>query len=349
MISRLLQTRFAALAAVLALISGSWAWYASESSGSAMTQVAGEFLGQLDAEQKGAAQLPYDDDRRIDWHFIPKEERKGVQIKHMTQGQREAAHKLLKTALSESGYDKTTAIMRLEQLLNELEQGRGRFARDWERYYFTVFGEPQETGRWGLSVEGHHLSLNFVVEDGRVISSTPQVLCANPAVVRTENKAGFALGTRVLAEEEILGFELVNDLSEEQRKSAIIAEKALSEIRDAGKPQPPTEAPAGIAAGELNESQQKVLRQLITTYTRTMPEDVARERWEAISREGFEKVHFAWAGALKPGIGHYYRIQGPTFLIEFVNTQPDAAGNPANHIHSIWRDMRGDFAIALKE
>ena len=79
-----------------------------------------------------------------------------------------------------------------------------------------------------------------------------------------------------------------------------------------------------------------------------MPAEVATERLSAIEQAGFEKVYFAWMGAEKPGIGHYYKIQGPTFLIEFVNTQADAAGNPANHIHCLWRDMRGDFGIPIK-
>jgi hypothetical protein len=90
------------------------------------------------------------------------------------------------------------------------------------------------------------------------------------------------------------------------------------------------------------------LQSLIEEYAKTVSDDAAKARLEAVEKAGLGKVHFAWAGADKPGVGHYYRVQGPTFLIEFVNTQPDSAGNPANHIHSVWRDMRGDFAVPIK-
>jgi hypothetical protein len=103
----------------------------------------------------------------------------------------------------------------------------------------------------------------------------------------------------------------------------------------------------GIETGSLSTSQQNVLRELVEEYIAAMPSVVADERRADLEAAGFENIKFAWAGAIEPGIGHYYRIQGPTFLIEFVNTQPDAAGNPANHIHCVWRDMRGDFAIPV--
>jgi hypothetical protein len=211
-----------------------------------------------------------------------------------------------------------------------------------------VFGKPTADGRWGLSIEGHHLSLNFVVEKGNVISSTPTSLCANPAIVMSDNVPSIAKGTRVLAKEETLAFELLASLTAEQKKAAIIAEKAPSEIRAAGEPQPPKDAAAGIAAEKLTGQQRSVLVSLIEEYANNLPIDVAKTRMEAIDREGIGQVHFAWAGSEKAGVGHYYRIQGPTFLIELVNVQPDSAGNPANHIHSIWRDMTGDFALSIK-
>ncbi len=332
------------LAAVVLFIAGGWA-YLQVSTGANMTQAAGKFVATLSAEQKSQTVLPYDTPKRLEWHFIPKDERKGLQVKEMDQTQRAALHGLLKTALSESGYGKTTKIMSLETLLFKLERG-GRNIRDPERYYVTIFGNPAEANRWGLSFEGHHLSLNFVVEQGKVISSTPSFMGANPAVVMTDIEGVQPKGTRVLAKEETLAFDLVNALTEEQRTQAMIAEKAPAEIRAAGEPQPPAEAPAGLPAAKLTEAQQATLKDLINAYASNMPEDVAAERLAAIKEAGFDKVHFAWAGALKPGIGHYYRVQGPTFLIEFINVQPDAAGNVANHIHSVWRDMRGDFALA---
>jgi hypothetical protein len=155
-------------------------------------------------------------------------------------------------------------------------------------------------------------------------------------------------GTRVLAKEESLAFDLLASLSAEQRKAALIAEKAPADVRAAGEPQPPTEAPAGITADKLSGQQRGILMSLIDEYANNLPPDVAKERHEIVEKDGPTKTYFAWAGADKPGVGHYYRIQGPSFLIEFVNTQADSAGNPANHIHSVWRDMRGDFALPVK-
>ncbi|MCA8997274.1 MAG: DUF3500 domain-containing protein, partial [Planctomycetaceae bacterium] len=341
--SRRVWSTSVALALPFALTSLAFTFYAISDPGEGMTQAAQAFLETLDAEQKQTVVLDYDTPKRTDWHFIPKDERKGLQLKHMNDAQRKAAHALLKSALSEMGYNKSTKIMALEKLLNEFEEGKGRFLRDHERYYFTVFGDVTPDSKWGLSVEGHHLSLNFVVDGNRVVSSTPQVFCTNPALVKNENKSGIEVGTRVLAKEETLAFDLVNSLTDEQKQVAIIAEKAPSEVRAAGEPQPPTAAAEGIRYEDLNGDQRNLLLSLVNEYANAMPDRVARQRVDKIHFDGLNDVHFAWAGATEPGIGHYYKIQAPSFLIEFVNTQPDAAGNPANHIHCIWRDMHGDF------
>lgn len=315
--------------------------------GANVVAAAETFVATLSDEQKEIVIKEYDSEERVGWHFIPKDERKGLQVKHMKGEQRRAAMDLLRSSLSRAGFRKARTIMKLEGLLAELEKGRdGGPIRDTERYYFTLFGSPGE-GRWGLSMEGHHLSLNFVLEGNQVISSTPAFFAANPGVVKNAG-AGIKKGTRVLADEELLAFDLVNSLSAKQKTKGIIAEKAPREIRAAGEPQPPTEAPAGIGAKELTDDQMATLKKLITTYSDAMRPAVARARLAKIEKAGPQKVHFAWAGATEPGIGHYYRVQGPTFLIEFVNTQPDAAGNPANHIHCVWRDMAGDFALPIK-
>jgi hypothetical protein len=324
-----------------------FSYYQQTRPGEDMTAAAQKFLGALTGEQKQISLLEYDTPKRVEWHFIPKDHRKGLQIKEMTQPQRDAAHKLLQSCLSDIGYQKATKIMSLEALLNELEQGRGRNIRDPERYYFTIFGEPADAGRWGLSIEGHHLSLNFVVENGKVIASTPQFFAANPAIVNFENESDIEIGTRVLAQEEELAFKLVNMLNEQQLAKALIDEKAPAEIRAAGEPQPPQEPAAGLRLAEMTDEQREVLKQLAMTYLESMPAAVAEERYTAAENSNTDEIHFAWAGARKPGIGHYYRVQGETFLIEFVNTQPDAAGNPASHIHCVWRDMRGDFALPI--
>jgi len=341
------------LAAVLLTVSllcgVGWIAVADLSNAVDMTKAAQEFLDSLSADERATAVLPYDDDRRVDWHFIPKAARKGLKVGDMSQPQRDAASQLLRTALSEVGYDKSNTIMSLEEILRVLEGAKGQNIRDPLRYYFTVFGEPVEKGRWGLSVEGHHLSLNFVVDSGRVVSHTPAFFGANPAIVKNEVPNSPPVGTRVLKAEEELAFELLGSLTPEQRKMAVIAAEAPRDIRAAGEPQPPTTADEGIAVEKLNDVQKKILRALLVAHTEKKRAEVSAELWSKIEQAGFDKIHYAWAGPDRPGIGHYYRVQGPTFLVEFVNTQPDSAGNPANHIHSVWRDTSGDFNIRLKD
>ena len=181
-----------------------------------------------------------------------------------------------------------------------------------------------------------------------MISSTPQVFAANPATIKNKNASGFELGARILGREEQLAFDLVLSLNAEQKAAAIFDKTAPKEVRNAGLAQPPTDAPIGISAGKLDVEQQKLLRSLLEEYCAAMPDHVAQARLQELDAAGFDTLHFAWAGATEAGIGHYYRVQGPTCLVEFVNTQPDAAGNIANHIHCYWRDIRGDFALPAK-
>ena len=337
------------LIAVLCLVVGTGFIAAKlHSSGTNMTTCAVKFLGTLDDDQRAKATMGFDDKRRVGWHFIPKKSRKGVQLREMNDKQKKAAHALLKSTLSEVGYGKATTIMQLEDILHEL-QGRKAtpWNRDSQRYYFTIFGDPKPKGKWGLSIEGHHLSLNFVVEDGKVTSHTPAFFATNPALVKANYGAGPKKGTRVLADEELLAFKLVNSLSDEQKKVAILSDKAPREIRAAGAAQPPKSAPAGLSVAKMTKEQRQTLRALVHSYNKNMPDDVAARVVAEIREAGVENIHFAWAGATKEGVGHYYRVQGPTFLIELVNTQPDGAGNPANHVHAVWRSMKGDFGFEL--
>ncbi|MDP6444454.1 MAG: DUF3500 domain-containing protein [Pirellulaceae bacterium] len=330
------------------LVSAGHSFFRALTSGESLTASASKYLSTLDKKQLAKSTMAYDSEKRVDWHFIPKDHRKGLQIKEMNETQRKAALALLKNCLSEVGNDKAIKIMELEKVLAEYEKDRkGGNIRDPERYYYTVFGEPKADGKWGLSIEGHHLSLNFVIEKNEVISSTPQFLAANPGVMMSA-AAGVKKGQRVLADEELVAFELVNSLSDEQKKQAIIAKKAPREIRAAGAAQPPADEKVGIRVGDLTDEQKQTIRKLVSTYIRTAPEDVARQRVEEILNSNIDDIRFAWAGPTKPGVGHYYRVQGEAFLVEFVNTQPDAAGNPANHIHAVFRSMSSDFALPAK-
>jgi hypothetical protein len=271
--------------------------------------------------------------------------RKGLPLMEMEGNQKEAAMAILQTAVSKLGYEKATTIMQLEKILLQLEGPKGEGRRNPEKYYFTLFGTPALKQKWGLSIEGHHLSLNFSLLGNKIVDSTPQFFASNPAELKDDFGPKFPKGMQVLRDEEQLAFELVNSLNEQQLATAMLSGETPSEIRAAGEPQPPTEHLGGITAEQLSASQQDTLKKLMTAYTAKMRPLVAKQRWELIDGAGFGKIAFAWSGAKQAGEGHYYVVQGPTFLIEFINVQPDAAGNPANHIHCVWRDMQGDFDL----
>ncbi|MFM7138415.1 MAG: DUF3500 domain-containing protein [Planctomycetota bacterium] len=321
--------------------------------GDSMTAAASAWLAGLDEVQRARAAIDFEAASRTVWHFVPKPIRKGLPLTDMTKLQRDQAHALLKSALSEAGYGKAVAIMELDELLRRLEGTAAKNTRDSLRYFVTIFGAPGPTGTWGLSFEGHHLSLNFTVRDGVLVDSTPQFMGANPAEVKTSFPGLPAAKSRVLAAEESLAFELVTSLDEPQRKQAVLAAEAPAEIRAAGAAQPPAGPPAGIPFANLSADQQSLVRRLVETYCGSMPAQVAGERLSLIERgspaaaglvhHGWDEIHFAWAGAREPGKGHSYRLEGPSFVVEFVNVQPDAEGNPANHIHCVWRDKTGDF------
>src|SRR5437016_14452015 len=143
-----------------------------------MAAAANNFLATLTTEQAAKASYSLNDNERFNWHFIPRE-RKGLPLKEMAPEQKHLAHALLSTALSHRGYLKASTIMSLEQVLRDLEQGKGP-TRDPELYFLTVFGQPDPKGTWGWRLEGHHLSLNFMLIDGAAITVTPSFLGSNP-------------------------------------------------------------------------------------------------------------------------------------------------------------------------
>jgi hypothetical protein len=325
-----------ALAALGVVAVALWASAYVDQTGSQMASAADRFLAALDRSASEKASFPFDSPERLNWHFIPRP-RKGLPVKEMTPAQRALAFGLLHTGLGASGYLKATTIMSLEQVLKEMEKGSGP-TRDPELYYVSIFGKPSDRGKWGWRVEGHHLSLNFTLDGGKIVSATPTFFGANPAEVRQ----GPRQGLRTLADVEDRALRLVQALSDDQKKSGIIAESAPKDIRAANTPQPPTAEAEGIAYADLNDEQRAMLRALVESYALDMPADVGRAWLDELKAAGPEKIRFGWSGPADRNQPHAYRVQGPTFLIEFNNTQ-----NGANHIHSVWRNMLGDFGIPV--
>jgi hypothetical protein len=299
-----------------------------------MAEAATNFLAALNPEQRAKAVFEWKSEERFDWHYVPKA-RKGLPIREMSSAQRPLAHGLLASGLSHRGYLKAAAIMSLEQILFDVENKSP--TRDPELYYVTIFGTPGKD-QWGWRVEGHHLSLNFTLSGEEVLAVTPSFFGANPARIPD----GPRRGLRVLGQEEDLARQLVKSLTEEQRKVAIVATDAPREIITGNARKANPLEPLGLSAARLNGSQKHALDALLREYVFRYRPEIAESDLKKIQEAGEEKLYFAWAGGLEPGQGHYYRVQGPTFLMEYDNTQ-----NDANHIHTVWRDFQNDFGEDL--
>jgi hypothetical protein len=305
--------------------------------GEEMASAANKFLESLTPEQRGKATFAFKSDERFDWHFIPKV-RKGLAIKEMSPEQRKLAHDLLRSGMSAHGYTKATNIMMLEAILKELEAGRGTMVRDWELYFVSIFGKPEATGTWGWRLEGHHLSQNFTVVKGELFSGTPSFMGTNPAEVRSGPRKGW----RVLADEEDIARKLVTSLNSEQRDAVIFDGTAPKDIITGAKRKVTPLEKAGLPAAKLTAAQKAQLQALVRTYVGRLRGDLAEADMKKIEKAGWDNVYFAWAGGIEKGDPHYYRVQGPTFLIEYDNTQ-----NDANHVHAVWRDFNNDFGEDL--
>ena len=300
-----------------------------------MGRTAKAFLNSLDAAQRAKATFTFQDDERLNWHFIPRP-RKGLPLREMTPAQKPLAQALLAAGLSQSGYIKATSIMSLEDILRILEKDSGE-RRNPEGYYFSVFGEPGETGTWGYRVEGHHMAQNFTVVNGKVADS-PSFFGTNPALV----KEGPRQGLRVLAAEEDRARDLLMALDEGQQKTAILDSTALKDIITMASRKAALDGqPSGLPAAKMNSKQLDLLQKLLEEYAANMPDQLADARREMIKKAG-KNVHFAWTGVKEKGGPHYYRVQASSFLVEYDNTQ-----NNANHVHSVWRNFNGDFGMDL--
>ena len=301
-----------------------------------MTAATAKFLSTLTPAQAAKAQIGFDDAERTNWGYVPKD-RLGVPLKDLNQSQRKMVHGILKSMLSESGHQKVENIISLEAILFALE---GAAHRDVELYYLSIFGEPTGSSSWGWRFEGHHLSLNVTVANGVMLATAPNFWGANPAEVRKGSKT--KLGFRTLKDEEDVARELLASLSSEQKEKAIFEKKAFRDIVTKAKPEVDRMEPVGIEFQDLKGKQKKILWKLIHVYLDNMRPEIAQARLDKIEKEGEAGIAFGWAGSEKPGKGHYYRVQGPSFLIEYDNVQ-----GGANHIHTVWRDFDGDFGRDL--
>jgi hypothetical protein len=300
-----------------------------------MTLAANQFLDSLSAEEKAKAMFSFEDDERSNLFFTPVP-RKGLPLREMTPAQQHLATALLTTGLSQQGMIKAETIMSMEDVLRVMEKDDGE-KRNPGKYYFSIFGKPSDTGTWGFRVEGHHLSQNYTVSNGHVVDA-PSFFGSNPAEVRE----GPRKGVRLLAQEEDLGRALLMALDDGQRKTAIVEPEGYKEMLTSNSRKAALEGqPNGLSASKMNAKQMEMLTDLVSVYADNVPEQLATARMDLLKKAG-KNIYFAWSGVAQKGGPHYYRIQAPTFLIEYDNTQ-----NDANHIHTVWRDLTNDFGADL--
>ncbi len=304
--------------------------------GSNMADAARRFVAALDDGQKARATFAFDSPERVNWHWIPRE-RKGLPFKDLTPEQRALAFGLLNTGLSTKGAIKATTIMSLEEILRVEEHGTGP-VRDPELYFVSIFGTPTDSGEWGWRVEGHHLALNYTLRDGKVASATPFMFGSNPAEVLK----GPRKGLRNLAEIEGPANKLALSLTDDQKKTAIVAAVAPEVTTGPNSAQPPKVDPVGISSDKLTDDQKKAIDQLIRAYVANFPDPIRDELSQQIASQP-QTFHFAWYGPLDISKPHAFRLEGPTFFVDFNDTQ-----NEVNHIHTFFRSYVGDFGSAAK-
>ncbi|MGH2523282.1 MAG: DUF3500 domain-containing protein, partial [Anaerolineales bacterium] len=284
-----------------------------------------EFLASLDDNQRTKATYAFGDAERTRWHWTTPRNvpRNGLPLREMSQSQRDLALALMRASVSEGGFQKALDIISLQ---NDL-------GNDPELYYVTVFGAPGGAEPWGWRFEGHHLSRHYTIT-GDQLAVTPFFLGSWPTVSNA--------GLKAMEREEWAARELITSLEGGQRQTALFQERTLSRHVTQNQAYVTPLDPVGLPAGELNDHQQTLMLEIIQTYLGTLPEGLAASHFIRLSEMGLAAIQFGWAGSLEARRPHYYRLQGPTFLLEHDNSR-----NGGTHIHSVWRDFAEDFGQNL--
>lgn len=294
------------------------------------------FLESLNPNQKNETLFPFDDGERLNYHFVPFV-RKGITFNELNWEQQAAAIRLMRSCMSENAYQKTRQIREMELVLKALEKRKPEdHFRDSGNYHFSIFGIPSAEADWGWRFEGHHISFNFTFQKNRMVSGTPAFLGSNPGVV----KEGALKGREILKDETEYGRQFLATLTSDQLKKAIADTVTPAEVLSGDKRKVLMQNTMGIAYTDLSATQQALLRKLIAVYVNRFTHLFADDMLQEVQKAGLDKLRFTWIGDTMPGPGHphYYRVMGPTLLIEYDNTQ-----NQANHVHSVVRDLLHDF------
>jgi hypothetical protein len=315
---------------------------------SAMT-AASAFLDALDAGQREQALYEFGSARKPNWSNLPVTmvPRNGVRLGDLTRAQRRLAMDVVAAVLSKSGYQKVVDIVDADQQLLEAkgqagkgakgQAGKGAGARPMfgaDQYYLAIFGKPSATQPWMVQFGGHHLGLNVTVI-GKHFVLTPTHTGTQPAIFKRDGK-----DVRPLGLENDTAFRLVNALGAEQRAQAIIGDQPQGELllgpgRDGRKIEP-----QGIKGSALNADQQAMLLDVIGAWVNIVEPDTAAARMEQI-KDKIGETYFAWRGPTTNGSAAYFRVQGPTVVIEY------APQRGTDHIHTVVRNPEDDYGAGL--
>ena len=301
-----------------------------------IASAARQFVAALSPQNRARSVLPFAHAEREDWHYAPRS-RPGATLGEMSDRERAALWDFLAETISARGLELARGAIKLERVLGELT-GNLSF-RDPDDYAIVFFGDPTTSEIFAWRFEGHHLSISALAVEGQGVSVTPNFVGANPATVPGRHAhAGF----RLLGTQEDRAFQLLRSLEGKARAKAIIADRSLGNIVSGPGREDSLKRFEGVALANLSEGQRDGVYRILHLYAATMHENIARSAVGRVREDGASALHFAWAGSLEPGRPHYFRIHGPSVLIEYDNTQ-----NAANHVHSVWIDPKQVFGRDL--
>ena len=294
-----------------------------------------KFLGTLDDAQRAKVVFDFKDDaQRRRWSNLPTSivKRQGLRMGDLTQPQRDAVLAILAAALSPQGYEKILEIVQADELLKQ-SSGQTIFGRD--QYYVSLLGQPSTSGPWMIQFGGHHLGLNITLA-GEQRTLAPSHTGAQPAIYELEGKT-----VRPLGRETDKAFALLSSLNESQRKQAILGFEMRDLVLGPGR-DGQTIQPEGIKGSALTEKQREMLLDLAGEWTGILHEAVAKAKMDEM-KQNIAETWFAWSGPTEKGSAAYFRIQGPTVIIEYAPQR--LGGDATKHIHTIYRDPTNDYGV----
>jgi Protein of unknown function (DUF3500) len=298
------------------------------------------FLASLSPAQRRRASFPFGSAERTRWHWtVPSSvPRNGLTLGQMSARQRRLARALLRASTSRTGYGKALDIMSLQGVLQRMSTGIND-PFDADRYFVSVFGRPGRRA-WGWRLEGHHLSRNFTIVGDAVVTE-PFFLGAWPTRAGTAYRS-IVRGERAMRREEDAAREIVLSVDGRLRRRVVFSSESLTDHVTQNAVRVSPLDPVGVLARDLPSGAQRRVLEIVRTYVANHPGPTARSALARVERAGMARIRFGWAGSLRPGLPHYYRLQGPTFLLEFDNSR-----NSGTHIHSVWRDFERDYGRHL--